>query len=257
MDCQQKEVPAGFVHSLRGYFYESPEKKRIQAYFHKTYEHAPVKALVMLAQAEPDHADATAWRHAVDLYAEYTKLTAALVPYGILPNAIYEVGNTDYSRIYHEGSKVGMPSMEEYDAQVKNGIPLSDTHFLRIFPVAYQFRGFYCTLMGRALAAFEAYHLTGDRETFDICVRQLEWILGFNPHASSGIYGEGYDFHPLDIGGKPQIVGAVPVGLVETFENEDLPFYPMQNNCTYKEIWVHTEARFMWLIAHMLKSEKK
>ena len=31
----------------------------------------------------------------------------------------------------------------------------------------------------------------------------------------------------------------VPVEF-ETFENEDQPFYPMQNNATYKEVWVHT-----------------
>jgi len=47
-------------------------------------------------------------------------------------------------------------------------------------------------------------------------------------------------------------VGAVPVG-IETFENDDEPYMPMQNNCTYKEIWTHTTARVMWLIAELFQ----
>ena len=50
------------------------------------------------------------------------------------------------------------------------------------------------------------------------------------------MYGEGHDYHPLYAPMSPQLVGAVPVGF-ETFENEDQPFYPMQNNATYKEVW--------------------
>jgi hypothetical protein len=47
-------------------------------------------------------------------------------------------------------------------------------------------------------------------------------------------------------------VGAVPVG-IETFENEDEPYFPIQNNCTYKEIWTHTTARLMWCVAELFK----
>ena len=253
MDCQQKKAPESFKYPISGYFYENEKKSRVQTYFHRTYEHAPVKALAMLLKHAPEHKDANLWRESLELYAGYVKSSSGFAPYGLLPNGIYEIGNTDYSTIYHEGSRVGMPSMEEYDAQVKNGVQLDDTHYLRIFPVAYQFRGFYCTLMGRTLAAFEIYLLNKDKKLLDIATRQMEWMLGFNPHASSGVYGEGYDYHQLSAGSKPQIVGAVPVGMVETFENEDLPFYPMQNSATYKEIWVHTTCRFMWLIAHLFK----
>ena len=256
MNCQQKEAPPGFKYPICGYFFENEKRARAQVYYHRTYEHAPVKALSMLLKAAPDHDDSKLWQKSLYLYAEYVKTTSRLVPYGILPNGIYELDNTDFSTIYREGSRrTGAPSIEEYNAQVKNGISLDSTHYLRIFPIAFMFRGFYGTLMGRAIAAFETYYATGDEELLHIAVRQMEWLLGFNPHASSGVYGEGYDYHPLYTAFEPQIVGAVPVGLVETFENEDIPFYPMQNMCTYKEIWVHTTCRLMWLVALLNKNK--
>lgn len=54
----------------------------------------------------------------------------------------------------------------------------------------------------------------------------------------STVYGDGYDYPPLYGAYAGDVVGAVPVG-IETFENEDEPYFPMQNNCTYKEIWTH------------------
>ena len=146
------------------------------------------------------------------------------------------------------GRTPGAPSLEEYNAQVRNGIRLNDRFYLRVFPVAYQFRGFHATLMGRALAAMELARALNDREIKQVAVRQMEWILGCNPFAVSSMYGEGHDYHPLYAPMSPQLVGAVPVWF-ETFENEDQPFYPMQNNATYKEVWVHTTCRMMWLIA--------
>jgi len=68
----------------------------------------------------------------------------------------------------------------------------------------------------------------------------------------STIYGDGYDYPPLYGAFSGDVVGAVPVG-IETFENDDEPYMPMQNNCTYKEIWVHTTARMIWLIAELFQ----
>jgi len=62
------------------------------------------------------------------------------------------------------------------------------------------------------------------------------------------MYGEGYDYPPLYGGLAGMPVGSVPVGF-QTFEDEDEPYMPMQNNCTYKEIWVCSTARLMWSIA--------
>ena len=249
MDCQEKEILPGFSIALKGYFYEDESHARIQSYYHRSYEHVPIKALAMLYRLASGHRDAESWKSSLELYGRYIKASYGTAPYGLLPSGIYEIDNTDFSVISHEGSKAaGAPSLEEYNAQVKNGIRVSDTHYLRIFPVAYQFRGFHATLMGKALAAMEIANLFEDIEMKNIATRQMEWMLGCNPFAVSSMYGEGYDYHPLYAATSPQIVGAVPVGF-ETFENEDRPFYPMQNNATYKEIWVHTTCRMMWLIA--------
>lgn len=250
MNCQQQEVPEGFEIPLRGYFYEDESKKRTIAYFHRSYEHTAPRALARLIEIAPAHPDAGKWKRSLQLYAEYLKQISKVTPYGLFASGVYELDNTDTGNLYHEGGAQGLPTMEEYNAQVRNGIRLDETHYLRIFPVAYQFRGFHAPIMGKAIGAMEISKALGDQELKAIAVRQMEWILGYNPFACSSVYGEGYDFHPLYSGVEPQIVGAVPVGF-EFYKNEDEPYYPMQNLPTYKEIWVHTASRLMRLVAYL------
>jgi hypothetical protein len=171
-------------------------------------------------------------------------------PYGILPSAVYELNNADFEGIYHEGDKVGMPSMEEYNAQVKNGIHLGGNFYLRRYPVAYQFRGFYDVLMAKAKAAFILSGLLQDKSLKDIATRQLEYIVGYNPFAMSTIYGDGHDYPPLYGAYAGDVVGAVPVG-IETFENDDEPYMPMQVNATYKEIWTRTTGDVIWMLSKL------
>jgi hypothetical protein len=160
--------------------------------------------------------------------------------------------NAEFAGIYHEGQQVGMPSMEEYNAQVKNGIHLGGKFYLRRFPVAYQFRGFHAILTGKAKAALILSEVLKDKSLKDIGTRQLEYIVGYNPFAMSTIYGDGYDYPLLYGGYAGDIVGAVPVG-IETFENDDEPYMPMQVNATYKEIWTHTTASVIGLLALLFK----
>lgn len=253
MSCQQLERRKDWSMPLRGFFYETSEKKRILAYFHQSEEHLPIQGLAMLLTDAPGHKDASLWKTSCEAYADYLHdMANAIEPYGILPSAIYELNNTDYSNLYHEGEQVGLPTLDEYNAQVKNGIQLSKTHYLRRFPVAYQFRGFHAVHMGKSKAAFILARLLKDDELKHIATRQLEYIIGFNPFAISTIYGDGYDYHPLYGAYAGDVVGAVPVG-IETFENDDEPYFPTQNNCTYKEIWTHTTARVIWLVAELFK----
>ena len=251
--CQQLEIRRDFTLPLRGYFYIDNKKTRPVSFFHRSTEQFFMRCYTLLLEDAPTHPDAPLWKKSVDAYAEYIKDTAHFMePYGILPSGIYEIDNTDYSKIYHEGEKVGLPTMEEYNAQVKNGIKLNNTTYLRRFPVSYQFRGFHTTLLSKAKNAFVLAKYLKDRELYDIAVRQLEYVLGTNPFAMSTMYGEGYDYPPLCGGSAGQPIGAVPVGF-ETFENDDEPYMPMQNNCTYKEIWVCSTARAMWSIAEIYK----
>jgi Glycosyl hydrolase family 9./N-terminal ig-like domain of cellulase. len=254
MNCQQLERRKDWAMPLRGFFYETHKKERILSYYHRCHEELMMQGLAMLLTDAPNHTDAPLWMESCRAYADYIRdISHVMEPYGILPGAVYEVNNTDYSGFSHEGSKdTGAPTMEEYNAQVKNGIPLSKTHYLRRFPVAYQFRGFHAIVMGKAKAAFILAGLLKDQELKNIATRQLEYIVGYNPFAMSTIYGDGYDYPPLYGAYAGDVVGAVPVG-IETFENDDEPYMPMQNNCTYKEIWTHTTARMMWCVAELFK----
>ena len=255
MNCQQLERRTDWTIPLRGFFYESPEKTRTLAYYHRSHEHLMIQGLAMLLTDAPKHPDAVKWKESCKAYSDYLHdISKIIEPYGILPAAVYEVDNTDYSTIYHEGSKDrGLPTIEEYNAQVRNGIKLSETHYLRRFPVAYQFRGFHAILQGKAKAAFILSRLFDDKALKDIATRQMEYIVGYNPFAMSTIYGDGYDYPPLYGAYSGDVTGAVPVG-IQTFENDDEPYMPMQNNCTYKEIWVHTTARMIWLVAELFKN---
>jgi hypothetical protein len=254
MASQQLDRRKDWSIPLRGFFYETTAKERTLAYYHQSREHLMVEALSMLLTDMPGHRDAPLWKEACTAYADYLHDISGLIePYGILPAAVYEVGNTDYSTVYQEGGRgVGDPSIEEYNAQVLNGIKLSKTHYLRRFPVAYQFRGFHAIHMSKAKAGFILSRLINDEELKHIATRQFEYIVGYNPFAMSTIYGDGYDYPMLYGAYAGNVAGAVPVG-IETFENDDEPYFPMQNNCTYKEVWTHTTAHAIRLIAELFR----
>jgi hypothetical protein len=255
MDCQQTERRKDWTLPLHGFFYESRDKKRILEYFHRSDEQFMVEGLCMLLTDAPNHAAAPMWKASCQAYADYLHdISKSIEPYGILPAAVYELNNADFAGIYHEGDQVGMPSMEEYNAQVKNGIHLGGNFYLRRFPVAYQFRGFHGVLMGKAKAAFLLAGLLKDKSLTAIATRQIEYMLGFNPFAMSTIYGDGYDYPPLYGAYAGDVAGAVPVG-IETFENDDEPYMPMQVNATYKEIWTHTTGSLIWLLAMLLREQ--
>ena len=251
--CQETDPHADWDIPLTGYFYETAEHIREQAYFHRSYEHVPIQALCELIRLAPDHPDAAKWTEGIVRYAGYLKATCTQNAYGIFAAGIYQPDNAEFSNMYHEGDRtVGAPNMEEYNAQVLNGIRLDDRHYLRIFPVSYQFRGFFAPILSKAVCALDIAELLGDRELRSQGARQAEWILGFNPFTVSGEYGEGHGYRPLYTGLQPQIVGALPVGF-ESFENEDIPYYPAQALATYNEIWVHTTGRMMKVLTMLRK----
>lgn len=253
MAGQQSDRRTDWTIPLHGFFYESRSKKRPLAYFHRSDEELMVQGLCLLLKNAPHHPDAPRWKSSCQAYADYLHdISKTIEPYGVLPAAVYEIDNADFSGIYHEGDRVGLPSMEEYNAQVKNGIRLGGNFYLRRFPVAYQFRGFHAIVMGKAKAAFLLAELLGDKALRNIAIRQMEYVVGYNPFAMSTIYGDGYDYPPLYGGYAGDIVGSVPVG-IETFENDDEPYMPMQVNATYKEIWTHTTASAIWLLARIFE----
>ncbi|MFA7131549.1 MAG: glycoside hydrolase, family 9 protein, partial [Bacilli bacterium] len=110
-------------------------------------------------------------------------------------------------------------------------------------------------LLSKAKAlSFIAWYLN-DFHLRQMAIAQIEWLLGKNPFASSTMYGEGENYHPLYVAFSRQLIGALPVG-IKTKEESDEPYWPVGNNAVYKEVWGHTTGKFLWVLADILKMIK-
>jgi len=238
LDSQERKRPDWNTPFL-GFLYTGPDKERILHYCHRGREHTPILAITSLCEAFPDHPDWIKWYSAAALYAEYLKATARYTePYGVIPASIYR--DDEYLTVPEN-------RRESFRKQVLEGIPLGEGHYLRLFPVWMDYRGHFGTILPQAQALASIAHLRGDLEAAALSQHQLEWIIGRNPFSQSTMYGEGYDFPPL-YGPLPgDLTGALPVG-IQTRGEGDVPYWPVQNTWTYKEIWTHPVACWIWLM---------
>ncbi len=224
---------------LTGFFYTTTAKDRLLHYCHRGREQGAMLALTALCDAFPGHGDWMKWYSAVTLYSEYLKTIAKYTePYSVMPASVY----TDSEYLHVPESR-----KESFRKQVLNGVPLGKGHYLRLFPVWMDYRGHFGTILPQAQALVSAAHLRGDLPSAQLSEHQLEWIIGKNPFSQSTMWGEGHDFAPLYTPSSGDMVGALPVGIQSRGEN-DAPYWPVQNTWTYKEIWVHPVARWVWLL---------
>jgi hypothetical protein len=136
---------------------------------------------------------------------------------------------------------------EAYRQQVLNGTPLGGGYYLKTFPVWFGRRGNYGVLLAQTTALAAVSRLRRDQEGADLAERQLQWVMGRNPFTQSTMWGEGYDFAQQYSVTSGDFVGSLPVGML-TRENRDLPYWPPQNSYVYKEVWVHSSARWLWIM---------
>jgi Glycosyl hydrolase family 9/Cellulase N-terminal ig-like domain len=238
MNAQQRKRPDWNV-PLTGFFYTATDKERILHYCHRGREQTPTMALTALCDAFPDNPDWIKWYSTVTLYAEYLKTIAKYTaPYNVMPTSVYV--DTEYMHV-PESRK------EPFRKQVLNGVPLGKGHYLRMFPVWMDYRGHFGTILPQAQALACAAQLRGDLASAQLSEHQLEWIIGRNPFSESTMYGEGYDFVPLYTPSSGDIVGALPVG-IESKDEHDAPYWPVQSMWTYKEIWGHPVTNWIWLL---------
>lgn len=238
LNSQQQTRPDWDI-PITGFFYTGPDKEHIMHYCHRGREQAPVKALKKLCDLLPDHPDWMKWYAAITLHSEYLKTIAHYTaPYNVLPASIY----TDQEYLLAPESR-----RESFRKQVLSGIPLGKGHYLRLFPVWMDYRGHFGTILPQAQALADAAQLRGDLEAANLARAQQEWIIGRNPFSQSAMWGEGYDYPPLYSVLSGNLVGGLPVGFQSRKEN-DIPYWPVQSTWTYKEIWVHPVARWIWLM---------
>lgn len=248
VDSQQRRF-VGSDYPLAGFFYTGPDRDTLFHQFHRGNDQAPIVALARMVGAFPHHPDWIEWYAAVARYAEYQKAGARTTePYGVLPAYVYR--ETDHLRVPAEGG-LHQATREAYRAQVLEGMPLGDGYYLRAFPVWFARRGNYGVLLSQAKALSVAARLRRDSAAAELAQNQAQWIIGRNPFTQSTMYGVGYDWAQQYSVSSGDFVGALPVGM-QSLGITDLPYWPAQNMYVYKEVWVHSTSRWLWLMQDLL-----
>lgn len=239
--------------SVRGYFYEDPNHTYLLTFEHRGHEQSPIEGIVSLCNTFKDSSDYDLWVNTLKLYKEYiTDTMKYTAPYNLICGHVYDINKLNLERFTIPANITKDDALKILQSQIKKGIKLSDTIYLRIFPIAIQRRGFHATLLSKTKAVSLIASFFNDSELKQIVVNQLEWILGKNPFSSSTMYGEGYNYHPLYVAYSPQLIGALPVGIM-TKGDDDEPYWPTVNNAVYKEVWGHTTGKYLAVIADILK----
>jgi hypothetical protein len=230
VNCQQQDDLDTNV-TLKGFFYRNPEKETILHYPHRAHEQDAVVGLVKLSKLFPS--EATEWKKALRLYADYYKEGCAYsAPYYMIPAGVYDI-----SKVQNETDR----------EQIRSGIALNERYYLKRFPVWGAFRGNSGTTLTQAKGLAVVADYLKDKTLLEMVYHVFDWHLGMNPFAQSLMYGEGYRFAGQYSVTSGNLVGGLPVG-IQTHFNRDVPYWPAENCYNWKEIWVHPSCRWLMLM---------
>lgn len=248
LDSQQR-TPVG-TGGWKGFFYTAPNRDTLFHQFHRGNDQAPIVALVQLLDAFPNHEASARWREGVQLYLDFQKRGAAETsPWQVLPAYVYRTA--DAAKEVADSGALHGATRAAYVEQVKAGIPLGDDWYLRAFPVWFARRGNYGVLLSQAKALSIAGRHLRDSSALELAHRQLQWVMGRNPFMQSTMYGVGHDWAQQYSVSSGDFVGTLPVGM-QSRGTSDLPYWPSQNMYVYKEVWVHPNARWLWILADLV-----
>lgn len=253
MECQQREDPDWEI-PLSGFFWKDRDHRIASHHSHHSYEQYLTFGMAELLRLCPDHPDAREWERSLKLYCDYAVSSSRFTdPWHMLPEGIYHESEAEQ---YPEATRRGIIAcdeacLKEFKAQVRAGIALGKGYYLRRFPVWFSFRGNNNVLLSQACALAQAANATGDCEALSLAERQLQWVVGANPFAQSLLFGEGYDWTNEYCVQPGQTVGQLPVG-IESYFNEDIPYWPQVCTATYKEVWIEPANKWMWLLSQIL-----
>ena len=248
--CQERGGDA----PLAGFFYRDQSHRTIVHFNHQSREHQFMQALEALCRTQPDAEERGDWEAAMRLYGGYLKAIAGnTAPYGMLPAGIHrldEAGDAETFPYLHV-TCVYEREKENYRQQLAQGKDLGGGYVLRNFPVWFSFRGNTAVMlsMGKAAALIGRYF--GDEALLQLGREQLYWMWGKNPFGQSLIYGAGENYCRQYAVLCGECAGEVPVG-VETYGNEDIPYWPQNNNATFREVWIGAAGRWLGLCADYL-----
>ena len=220
----------GGQRQIRGFW--SASAKNPEPYSQAVDSALPVLALLELAKAFPDHADASRWRDALRLhFDEYVLPMSMRSAYRIIPVGVYS----------------GTPTKEHYR-------PLAGELTYRYFlPVRKQFwwLGTTSHLECYALALAGAARMFDKPAYRDLAYRQLEWVMGANPFAACLMTGEGMR-HPYP---HSRYVGLIPGGILNGIAGnaKDEPVLDMENGYDWRttEYWSPHNAYYIWAVSEL------
>jgi len=252
MACQQQEYPDWDI-PMTGFFYRDENRDQIQHYNHRSHEYEPIMALSLLCKLLPKHENWVRWYHSIVLYTEYCKQAIAITsPYEMSPASIYHVDEADKdAELFLNQQAFAHPGMlDEFKEQVRNGLNLGKGYYLRRFPTWFSYRGNSGLVLGSGNALAYGASLRNDYELEQLAHRQLEWIVGKNPFGQSLMLGEGYNYADQYVCLPGPLTGSLCVG-IQSYRNEDVPYWPQSINAVYRELWIHPSVRYLLLASHV------
>lgn len=259
LDCQEVVgIDLFDGKKLQGMFYRDAGKKIFQHFNHQSRESMYAMALegIIISQSKSKLVDD--WKKSAVLLGSYYKyLKEFTQPYDMFPSGVYQMEEyQDQESFNRQHLLVGESAKEEYQIQLKNAVKIGQNLYIKRFPVWFSFRGNNAIILSAGRAAAILGNLLQDQGLTDMAAGQLQWMVGKNPFNQSMVYGEGHNFAQQYTVSSGEMVGEMPVGM-QTFGNEDEPYWPQFNNATYKEVWVGNAGKWMGLLSDLLKTEKR
>ena len=246
----QQPTPVGTALPLAGFFFGDTARDTLFHQFHRGNDQAPIVALAQLVETFPQHDARASWERALRLHLDYQKrIVGTTSPWDVHPAYVYR--ETDDRKEVPDSGALHNATRAAYREMVRAGIAMGDGWYLRAFPVWFARRGNYGVLLSQAKALSVAGRQLRDSTALGLARAQLEWVVGRNPFTQSTMYGEGYGWHQQYSVSSGDFVGSLPVGM-QSRGHTDLPYWSAQNMYVYKEVWVHSTARWLWVLADLV-----
>lgn len=251
MACQERGS-AGI--GLTGFFYRDESHRTIVHFNYQSREHQFMQAFDAICRTQPNAPEKAEWEQAMRCYGGYLKaISSNNAPYGMLPAGVHHMSEADDAELfpYLHVTCSYEAERENYRQQLLGGKDLGGGFVLKDFPVWFSFRGNSAVMLSMGKAAGILGRYFADRELVQIAREQLYWIWGKNPFGQSLVYGVGSGYCRQYAVLCGECAGEVPVG-IGTLGNGDVPYWPQNNNATFREVWVGSACRFLWVCADLL-----
>jgi len=239
---------------LKGFFYRSHAHRVVQHFNHQAREHIYAKALSALIESNVCPSENDAYRQCLKDYGDYLKyLMQFTYPYPMIASGVYRDDEcNDQESFSRQHLLTGEEAIQDFSKQLAASCQVAEHFYVRRFPVWFSFRGNNAILLSMAKSASVIGRCLDDQDLMDTAEGQLQWMVGMNPFGQSLVYGEGHHYASLYSVLTGEMTGAMPVG-IQTFENEDEPYWPQLNNATYKEVWVGLAGKWMEILIDLYK----